>query len=389
VGAAQLGCVSPAPSVRLPWIDHLRTAVIVLVVNMHACVTYSHVGGWYMMVDPEPTLAAKVPFIVWQGMLQSFFMGLLFFLAAYFAVGSLARRGPAGFARERLGRLGLPALFYMLVIHPFILLGLNPWHHNFGPPVTFYANYLTSGRFLGSSGPLWFAVALLLFSLALAAWARARSSSVSPAAPNGTPPSGPALVGFALALGLVTFAVRLVQPIGTDLLNLQLCFFTQYIAWFVAGLHAARHGWLGPLAASALARRAGWLALIGGAIAMLVLLAAGARSAPPEVFFGGAHWQAFALAVWEQLTGLGLALGALALFARRFPSDSRMLRWLADRSFGVYVLHAPVLVALAMAFRPLPHNLYALVALLTVTGLALSFALADIVRRIPGLRTII
>ena len=373
---------------RLPWIDHLRTCMIVLVVNMHACVTYSHVGDWYMMAEPEPTMAAKVPFIVWQGLLQSFFMGLLFFLAAYFASGSLARRGPGSFVRERLMRLGLPALLYMLLIHPFILLGLNPWNYNFGPPAAFYTGYLASGRFLGSSGPLWFAVALLLFSLALAAWPRLRPTAPA-ATPDPTAPSGRFLAGFALLLGLATFAVRLVQPIGTNVLNLQLCFFVQYIAWFLAGLHAARHGWLVPLAASPQARTAGRLALVGGPLAMLALLAVGAKNATVETFFGGAHWQAFGLALWEQLTGLGLALGSLFLFSRRGNFDSPALRWLGDRSFGVYVLHAPVLVALAMLFRFLPYHLYGLVGLLTVTGLAVSYALADLARRLPGLRSIL
>jgi peptidoglycan/LPS O-acetylase OafA/YrhL len=314
-------------------------------------------------------------------------MGLLFFLSAYFAAGSLARRGPGSFARERLVRLGLPALLYMLLIHPFILLGLNPWGDNFGPPATFYARYLASGHFLGSSGPLWFAVALLLFSLALAAWVRWRPAS--PAAPTGVAPSARILGLFALALGLGSFAVRLVQPIGTNVLNLQLCFFVQYIAWFLAGLHAARHGWLVPLATSLRARTAGWLALVGGPLAMLTLLAFGAKNATVETFFGGAHWQALGLALWEQLTGLGLALGALALFSQRCNTDSRTRRWLADRSFGVYVLHAPVLVALAMIFRSLPYHLYGLVALLTVTGLAASYALADLARRTPGLRNIL
>ncbi|MDI1250296.1 MAG: acyltransferase [Lacunisphaera sp.] len=388
--------MSPAPPTRLPWIDHLRTAAIVLVVNMHACVTYSHVGDWYMMADPEPTMAAKVPFIIWQSMLQSFFMGLLFFVSAYFAAGSLARRGPGGFARERLVRLGLPALLYMLAIHPFILLGLNPWHHDFGPPAKFYLGYLASGRFLGSSGPLWFAVALLLFCLALAAWTRLRQgfggqasrATPAPAAPAAAP-SGKRLLGFALALGLGSFAVRLVQPIGTNILNLQLCFFVQYIAWFIAGLHAAQYGWLGPLAASRQARTAGWLALVGGPLALLALLAVGAKHAPVEIFFGGLHWQAGGLAVWEQLTGLGLALGALALFSRRCNTDSRPLRWLADRSFGVYVLHAPVIIALAMLYRALPYHLYGLVVLLTVTGLVVSYVLADLARRIPGLRSVL
>lgn len=142
-----------AISPRLPWIDHLRTFVIVLVVNMHACVTYSHVGDWYAMSSQEPTLAAKVPFILWQASLQSCFMALLFFVAGYFAHGSLNRRGTVAFLRERLFRLGLPALVYMLVIHPFILLGLNPWGADFGSAAAFYLKFLRTGRWLSASGP--------------------------------------------------------------------------------------------------------------------------------------------------------------------------------------------------------------------------------------------
>ena len=113
---------------RLPWVDHLRTFAIFLVVIQHACVTYSHVGDWYAMSKHEPAMPTKLVFLFWEGHAQSFFMGLLFLLAGYFAYFSLQRRGPGGFLRERLVRLGAPTLFYMLVIHPFILLGLNPWH---------------------------------------------------------------------------------------------------------------------------------------------------------------------------------------------------------------------------------------------------------------------
>jgi hypothetical protein len=110
---------SPAP--RLAWIDNLRTLVILLVVNMHACVTYSHVGGWYLKEAPEPPMAVKVVFVFRQGHLQAFFMGLLFFLSGVFAHRSFERRGPGPFLRERCIRLGLPSLLYMLVIQPFIL----------------------------------------------------------------------------------------------------------------------------------------------------------------------------------------------------------------------------------------------------------------------------
>lgn len=79
---------------RLPWVDHLRTLVILLVVNMHACVTYSHVGDWYIKSEYEPSLAAKVPFILWQAGLQSFFMSLLFSSPAISRTGRSAGAAP-------------------------------------------------------------------------------------------------------------------------------------------------------------------------------------------------------------------------------------------------------------------------------------------------------
>jgi peptidoglycan/LPS O-acetylase OafA/YrhL len=389
--------LTPAPFSRLLWVDHLRTFVILLVVNLHACVTYSHVGDWYFMSAREPTLAEKVPFIIWEAHLQSFFMGLLFFISGYFAHGSLARRGPRRFASERLFRLGLPALFYMLAIHPFILLVLNPWHANFGSPGAFYLKYLGSGRFLRSTGPLWFAMALLILCLLLAAsrmvWRRPSTDECDRSASRAVPgfseaaPTAASLWILALTLGLGSFAVRLIQPIGTNVLNLQLCFFVQYIAFFLCGLRAARYGWLVPLAASSRARAAGWVALLGGPVLMLALMFLGMRNGKLEYFFGGWHWQALGFALWEQFAGVGLSLGAIALFSHKLDFDNPLLRWLAERSFAVYVLHAPVLIALAMLFRALPQNLYGLVALLTATGLLASYLIADLFRRMPIFRS--
>jgi surface polysaccharide O-acyltransferase-like enzyme len=168
---------------------------------------------------------------------------------------------------------------------------------------------------------------------------------------------------------------------------MQLCFFVQYVAFFVCGLHAARHGWLLPLAAASCARAAGWIALLCGPVVLLALMFFGMQNGKIEYFFGGWHWQALGFALWEQFAGVGLSLGALALFAHKLNLEDALLRWLADRSFAVYVLHAPVIIALAMLFRGLPQNLYALVALLTLTGLLASYLLADLFRRMPVFRS--
>ncbi|MEO7361947.1 MAG: acyltransferase family protein [Gemmatimonadaceae bacterium] len=175
---------------------------------------------------------------------------------------------------------------------------------------------------------------------------------------------------------------------GTDVQNFQLCFFPHYIAAFGVGLMAARRDSLFALAASPQAARAGWIAAIGGPTVLLGLMLIGGQNGH-EPFTGGWHWQAWAYAFWEQCTGVGLSLGLMSLLSQHLNRDRPFLRWLSDRAFAVYVLHAPVLVALMMVFRVLPQNPYALTVLLTTTGLIMSFALADVARRIPGLRGIL
>ena len=346
-----------------------------------------------MKEAPEPPMAIKFAFVFWQGHLQAFFIGLLFFLSGVFAHRSLERRGAGGFARERFQRLAMPALLYMVVIHPFmvyVLLG-NPHVANRPSLGILYRDYVMSGRVLSGNGPLWFALALLAFSMVLAVWSQL--GRVEQPAGRETKPSPGlgVLLGFGVALVVATFLVRLVQPIGMNIFNFQLCFFPQYIAAFVAGVAAGRHGWLDLLATSRSAKIAGWLGLLGGPL--LLAFVAWLGGPPPErgpsPYDGGWTVQAFGLAVWEQLAGLALGLGLVSLFRRRFNMAERFARWLSERAFGVYVLHAPIMVALTPMLRPLGGNPFSRMVVLTVLTLIASFAAADLAKRTPGLKKIL
>src|SRR6266702_6085598 len=93
--------MAAAAKIRLDFVDNLRWAMIVLVVSMHAAVTYSHLGSWYFMEDPKPGLMLTVVFATYQTFLQAFFMGLLFLIAGYFVPGTFDRKGFRDFLRDR------------------------------------------------------------------------------------------------------------------------------------------------------------------------------------------------------------------------------------------------------------------------------------------------
>lgn len=352
--------------------------------------TYSHIGSWFMTDGPSLPLVDSLVFLFWQAHLQSFFMGLLFFVGGYFAAGSLARKGAPSFLRERFARLGVPALLFMAALHPLIVYGINPSHSDFGPLAHAYADYVRSGRILGGSGPMWFALALLGFSAGLALWHRLRPLAPAAGGPDRLP--GPAArIAWVVVLVALTFLVRTVQPIGTSVLNMQLCFFPQYILAFAAGVCAARGQWLEVLARSSFARVCGWTALVLGPVGLAAALW-GAGVFDGHGFAGVVGgWRASALgfAAWEQIAGVGLALGTLSFCARRLNTPSALSDWLCARSFGVYLLHPPVLVLLTLALQHVDVNAFFKVALLTSTGLAVSFGVADLARRIPFIRAII
>ena len=104
---------------RMFFIDNLRWTMIFLVISMHSADTYSPLGSWYF-TDRTPLSPPTLLFFeAWQMYLQSFFMGLLFFVAGFFLPSSLHRKGPVRLMRDRAFRLGLPVLFYMFVLGPF------------------------------------------------------------------------------------------------------------------------------------------------------------------------------------------------------------------------------------------------------------------------------
>jgi peptidoglycan/LPS O-acetylase OafA/YrhL len=372
---------------RLQFIDNLRWMMIVLVVSMHAAVTYSHLGSWYFMEDPQPSQAVLVVFAAYQMFLQAFFMGLLFLIAGYFVPGAFDRKGPGNFLRDRVLRLGVPSLLYMLAIQPFTVYWLLRVFADRSRPSLSkaYVHYLTSGRFLGGSGPMWFALALLLFSFIYAAGRKLNPKLPGPEK-EAALPTNTQVTGLAMAIGLCTFLVRIWQPIGTNILNMQLCFFSQYILLFIVGILAWRRDWLLRIPYHFGVR---WLTgtLFAGTLVWLGIILAALGTHTEGRLSGGWSWQSAALSFWESFFCVGVCLGLIVLFRDKFNRQGKLARWLSNNSFSVYVFHPPLLIAVTRAMHSLEAPKLLKFLLATVLGVAVSYVASSLVfRRIPVLK---
>jgi glucans biosynthesis protein C len=374
---------------RLDFIDNLRWLMIVLVVSMHAAVTYSHLGSWYFMEDPKPGQLVMLLFAYYQMGLQAFFMGFLFLIAGYFVPKAFDRKGSGKFLSDRFVRLGIPSLFYMLVVHPFTVYWLlHDYYKIHASSTAAYLVFLKTFRWVGSSGPMWFAVALLIFC-AIYALVRAVRRQAPANQPEAPLPTHAQVVGLVLLMGLCSFLVRIVQPMGTNILNMQLCFFSQYILLFTVGIFAYRRNWLLRIPYEFGMR---WfrLALIAGSLMWAAVIGGVVATHTEKSLDGGFTWQSAGVCFWEAFFCLGLCLGLTVLFREKFNRQGAFAKWMSDNSFSVYLFHTPLLVAVTLGMQGFaaPKPVKFLVATLLATTVAF-LASNYVFRRIPLLRRVL
>jgi surface polysaccharide O-acyltransferase-like enzyme len=374
---------------RMLYVDNLRLLVIILVVCMHTAVTYSGLGGWYYKEGLQLDKASLIFFGVFQTFLQAFFMGTLFMLAGYYAAASLKSKGTSEFIHGRLIRLGIPTLFYMLVIHPLTVYYLKDWDHTLikVPFQKYYAGFITNVSVLGATGPMWFALALLIFCLAYALeWAILGASGLPPPASRPFCARIPVLLALAASMG--AFALRLVWPIGQNIFNMQLCYFSQYVILFCFGITAHGNGWLNRIE-YALGRRCLIAAFLGIPVLLAMFHFGGVFSGHAEEFWGGWHWQSFAFAIWESFTGVFMSVGLISVIRRHWNSQETLVKSLSASAFAVYVFHTPILVFISQMLRPVALAAFPKFLLVFVVALPVCFGVARVIRAVPLLREMV
>jgi glucan biosynthesis protein C len=365
---------------RLLYIDNIRLVVITFVVMHHLAVTYSGFGSWYYIDAVNLTTASTIWFAFYLSFQQAYFLGLLFMVSGYFVAGSYDRKGFGRFVGGRFRRLIIPTLIYMVAITPFIE------YVELGNP---YTGFDLVG-FLSGTGVMWLAVALFGFSLVYAVVRLAARRRVP--VPGGTQlePTFARAVALILIISVSAFLIRIVQPIGTSILNMQLCYFASYIALFIVGIAAYRNNLF-----ARISYRTGKRWLIGGIVlgflAWLALIIAATLSGNIAALMGGLTWQSAGFSLWESFVAVAMSIGLIALFREKINRQNTLVRKLSDNSFAVYMFHPPIIVPVTLLFTPfIVFYPVAKWLLLCVICVPLCYAMTHFVfRKIPLLKEVL
>ena len=401
-----------APQNRIVFFDNLRYLMVLLVLVFHSGASYGSLPAFWPYRDPNPTELVTIIMMV----LDTFMMNVLFFIAGYFALPSLQKRGGSRFLEGKFKRLGIPWLVVTIFVLPVldyihyytqsIGQGLSPRNYgthwwssmkkitefNFGPmrmseyldmTEHFYQRYMWFLSLL-----LVFFVVFWLLNEARAKWRRASERSIQEEAASNRPIyCALALAGllnvllFALVKSLLSSPADPYDMVWRSLGNLvqfetaKLAF---YVPYFGLGVYAYSRKWF--TSGKDFGRPGVWglICFLLMVVNMLIGMSMTMATQPSM----GLQLSFLVLYPLWPLSFLGMFT---ALASRRWNHSTPLSRDLAANSYNMYLVHyvfAMTLPLLLSAWAGGPALVkFGIVALATVL---LSYGISKyVVKRYP------
>ncbi|KAK8066520.1 hypothetical protein PG997_013267 [Apiospora hydei] len=378
-------------SLRRHDLDNVRTFLTGLVTVHHATVAYGGAGLWPLKsaLFNGGTSLALTSLNVFN---QSFFMGLFFWISGRVSAQSLSKTSPWPFLKNKLIRLGLPAVVYTVAVAPTVrLMAMPRWDAT--SMQTCLSNYWSGLNAV--QGPLWYNATLLIFDAVAAIWvlatakktrAEKQKSSLVPGVFDDDRGGSMRIRTYEklsklgwVAVGVASALVRLRCPVGRSLpiIALQPAFGCQYV--FAYDLGYLSYVWevprmLGPFdqlvvaraaeleekqsaprpTASRIVSRISLPTAVALAVSSMALIILPRYIDTPDdwrgnVFrqaWGGWNLSALIYAFWNEFAFVTLGPVIMDYFERRHnrPSSPSSV-WNARYSYAAFLVHTPLLVA--------------------------------------------
>ncbi len=368
---------------RAFYIDRLRIILTMLVIFHHTAITFGALGGWYYFSKPVEGLAQQLLSLC-MAVDQAYFMSFFFFLSALLMPDSYDRKGFRKFITDRLTRLGIPLLFYVLIIHPLLVYGIFTYMEKpTGSLFDFVKNMILH---YPDPGPMWFVLTLLFFEIGYALIRHfSKRDYVLPV--KGKLPSVFSIITFMLVSGLAAFAIRLVFPVGKSFFGLQFGYFPLYVGMYIVGVWANRRKWVEQLS---LARVRPWLLVsLVAILAVMVLAPIAMKGNNFESISGGINLYAIFYAMWEPLVCVGFCSFFTSWFSLKYNGSNKLVLAFSSDSYTAYIIHPVILVGVTFLFEQLNVSPLLRFALVLIVTIPLCFVAARVIRKIPGVKKVL
>lgn len=164
---------------------------------------------------------------------------------------------------------------------------------------------------------------------------------------------------------------------------MQLGYFASYTVLFFAGCAAANGRRLEQIPEDS---KRIWLRVAWIALPLLPILTVLAAHISWLAGHGEGGWnaQALAYAFWEPFVAWGFILGLLVFFQRRFAELKGIWPSLARRAYLIYIIHPPILVGTALAWRSVAAPALVKFVVTGSVACALCYLAAGLILRIPN-----
>lgn len=372
-------------SERLYFVDNVRVWIIMLVVAHHAGQSFGPTGGDWFLYNTERVRMLGSFFYV----NASFMMGLLFLISGYFSVSSYDRKGAGRFLKGRLRRIGIPLLFFALVVN------LGNSYSAAGTQLTFLQYVIRPHIWEWRSvyGHLWFLGHLLVYAFGYAIVRLIFSRDPSKNAGKAPVPGHWGILIYVIALGIVSSFVRIRFPQDRWVVVVvpwELAHVPQYLSMFVLGIFAFRHDWFRKLP-----DRTGmlWLwigiAAAGSVYAISALRMAGLLPSVTVTSTGGKVLFHFIHNIREAFIAVGLSVGLLTWFRKRFNRQGRLMAAMSADSYFVYIIHVYLVGAFQIVIIGFNMPAFIKFVLVTVFGVIICFSISHLVKMLPFTKRIL
>jgi hypothetical protein len=185
-------------------------------------------------------------------------------------------------------------------------------------------------------------------------------------------------------LAVLTFAVRVVFPVGEWFLRIQPGHFVHYVFCFFVGVLAYRGDWFRRLS-KARARRWGIMSLVAVPLFFPTVILGGALEDEANMakFLGGPYWQALVVSIWDTFLMVGITICLLYFFRERFNRAGPVAKSMAANVYTVYIIHQPILIALNILMLPVGIPSILKFLIVSLVAIPLCFLLSTLIRKIP------